>query len=270
MLGYALKNLILFDENMKCFQDNSGYDHLELTVDNVDDNAIFYSKVLQNKVMKLKKRNDFSLSVHSYGAINLAEKVNRLRKTCTTIQNELLDISEELGAEYFVLHLGYCGFHSNSLKKEKRLNLVINELKYLLDVIKDYNIKLAIENSILLPYNKYKSYLGDSIEDFNYIFTRVEDEKLNMVFDIGHYNVNNSGLHEEFIQRFENKIIAYHVHWNDGLSDQHLPITKEWKKQYSGLYEKLRSEAKKGKIIIFENHTTDEAYESRKIFTNEG
>ena len=83
------------------------------------------------------------------------------------------------------------------------------------DVLGDSGTYLAIEN---VPFNSF-AYLET-------LFSRLPQSNIGMCFDTGHYHVRPEHTLEKIIQTFGPHIVHLHLSDNDGLSDQHLPITQ--------------------------------------------
>jgi len=58
-----------------------------------------------------------------------------------------------------------------------------------------------------------------------------------MLFDIAHARVNTENAEDIrlFIKSMEDKILGFHVHWNDGRTDSHFPLKHEYMDEF-GLY----------------------------------
>lgn len=82
----------------------------------------------------------------------------------------------------------------------------IDRLKRVLEVCEKLDIPLAIEN-----INCQKLFLE--------VFKNVKHKYLKFCYDSGHNNVFDSDY--DYLAKFEDKLIALHLHDNDGSSDQH-------------------------------------------------
>ena len=89
-------------------------------------------------------------------------------------------------------------------------------LMEVLDVCQKLNVPLAIEN------------IGEK-EIFLKTLTTIKHPFLKVCFDVGHQNFVDKDL--DVVENFDEKIIALHLHNNDGLTDQHTLVgTLDWQK----------------------------------------
>lgn len=89
-------------------------------------------------------------------------------------------------------------------------------LKQILKVCEKVNIPLAIENMRQLDL-------------FTKVFEKIKHPMLKFCLDIGHNNAYSNGY--DYFEKFDNKLIALHLHNNDSFSDQHtLYGNVDWQK----------------------------------------
>jgi sugar phosphate isomerase/epimerase len=101
--------------------------------------------------------------------------------------------------------------------------LGIERIKRLLEVAENYGVAIALEN---ITYSGYLSY----------VFERVKSPKLGFCYDAGHRNCDEPDV--DILSKFGDKLIALHLHDNDGSGDQHLmPFTGNvnWAEQMSAI-----------------------------------
>ena len=82
----------------------------------------------------------------------------------------------------------------------------LDRLKRVLVVCKKYNIPLALEN------------IG-FYELLKYCFDNIQDDNLKLCFDIGHQNCFD--IRHDILDEFGDKLIALHLHSNNGEYDEH-------------------------------------------------
>ena len=85
-------------------------------------------------------------------------------------------------------------------------NIGEKRIKKLLDLCEKLKVYLAIENTNNLPL-------------FEKIFTNIEHDYLKFCYDSGHNNVYNKEY--DYFDKYGDKLVALHLHSNDGSSDQH-------------------------------------------------
>ncbi|MBN2395146.1 MAG: sugar phosphate isomerase/epimerase [Candidatus Atribacteria bacterium] len=123
-----------------------------------------------------------------------------------------------LGAELVVVHPG--GKYSNNGERKQKLKLAIMSIREIAEFCQEWNIKLAVENT--LP-----GRLGDNWEDIQQIIQEIHSEYLGICLDTGHYllnhksDKNNFELGEEKIN-LPQYLMHIHIHDNDGRKDLHL------------------------------------------------
>ncbi len=261
--GRTVKHLSdMFD----VIKEENEFEHIEINVDDISYQSLIYDENYIELINQFAQKNEVTLSVHSCTDLNLGERVDRIREAAFKITMEIAEFCVKIHATYLVVHLGYCGFHSNARKKEQRLQMVMNDLYSVLTFLKNHGSTLLKKKKKLVEYNCYKSYLGDTYSDFEYIDGINGNKNIGYLFDIGHYNINNERTSIEFINKFRNRIQAYHVHRNDGVRDLHLALNDEWILENSELHNLLLQEYKSGKIVIFENYSIEEMKASKSAF----
>ena len=85
----------------------------------------------------------------------------------------------------------------------------IERIKQIIAFCEDHGVLLALENLRRLDY---------LLE----VYDRCESDFLSFCFDIGHANALTGNLYEFPWKNFSSKLCCFHLHDNDGSSDQHL------------------------------------------------
>ena len=112
-------------------------------------------------------------------------------------------------------------FHHETVPAEKteemcrqakiQLEAVFRSLDELMPVLEKHNTKIAIENLIRDDWGLMNSYLD-----------RYPAERLGVCYDCGHANINGNRMGE--MEKRKSRLIATHLHDNDGTGDQHKPV----------------------------------------------
>jgi len=239
-----------------------GAKQLEFRINSIDDDSEMEDTQYWEIISEECKKKEIKISIHMFDSINLGERVNCVREVYLKAIKKLIDLIVGVGGEYIVLHLGMGGFSYESHKKKERLMIVVDSLQMLLSYCPS-NIYIAIENMIRIE-SAYKCYLGDCKEDFLFIFDRIDDPRLKMIFDVGHANIKQLVPPIVFIDQLYNKILAFHLHWNDGNSDQHNILTENWMMEYDQLWKGYIMD----KPIIIENNNIIDMHKTIRILTN--
>lgn len=177
-----------------------------------------------NLIDQLKKEIDyFNIAVKAIHMpvngidISHSEEYERV-KSIREVEKTIL-AAFRLGAELVVIHPG--GKYSNVNERKKRLKLSIESIKEMVEFSQQWNVKLAIENS--LP-----GRLGDWWEEIQQILNEVSSENLGICLDTGHYLINqkldeskNFNLEKE-LTKLHQYLMHIHIHDNDGKRDLHL------------------------------------------------
>jgi len=143
--------------------------------------------------------DDFSVLDDSARASALEKQVVALRRTALT------------GAHCMVVH------PSGPIKAGEapaRLDNLRAGLDVMLKTAEECGVKLALEN--MLP-----DHLCSRTSDLRAMLTEFDTPLLSVCFDVGHANIGPEDLIEA-ITALEDRIIAFHLHDNDGTRDIHV------------------------------------------------
>ena len=174
---------------------------------------------------KIANNYDLEFSIHApWAGINIATPDPTLRNATLKRLKKSIIYSGKLGCSLWIFHPGsktglsqfYPGkdWQQNSFSVQRLINIAERE-----------NVKIAIENTPE-PFPS----LMKSVEDFH-MFFREFDEKIGLVVDIAHANLNSQI--PLFLNQFSKKIGHIHVSDNNGNSDMHLGLGRgniDWKK----------------------------------------
>jgi sugar phosphate isomerase/epimerase len=84
--------------------------------------------------------------------------------------------------------------------------LGLDRIKYLVDLAEKKNVNIALENL------KRPEYL-------QFVFQNIQSGRLGFCYDSGHENCYSKGT--DLLSMYGNKLMALHLHDNDGTGDQH-------------------------------------------------
>jgi len=175
-------------------------------------------------VDKLKKRIEyFDISVKSVHMpmngvdISHPEEYDRV-KSIREVEKAIM-VALKLNAELVVIHPG--GRYNNSDDRKIRLSHCVSSLKEIAEFCKQWNIKIALENT--LP-----GRLGDQWIEIQQIIEKISSEHLGICLDTGHYFLNQKGNEREKLSLdkepidWQKNLFHVHVHDNNGKEDLHL------------------------------------------------
>jgi len=174
------------------------------------------------RVEMLKKSiegKNISLSVHApFADINIASTSAMIRHVIMKRLKKSIELSAQLNPDYWVFHPGIQSALSDALPNlDWRINL--ESTRKLLMEARKHGLKITIEN-VPEPF----PFLMKRVNEFERFYEELGDEGLDLgiTFDVGHANIN--GQINEFIGRFQDKIVHMHLHDNNGNADSHLGI----------------------------------------------
>ena len=124
---------------------------------------------------------------------------------------KLLERAALAGAHHVVVHAGTLAEAHEIPEMEK---IISGSLEKLLGLAEKLNIKLALEN---LP----SEYPGCNSENLRRIVDDIASPWLKVCFDTGHAHISGEGV-DHSLAVLCDLIIAFHIHDNGGVTDQHL------------------------------------------------
>ena len=187
-----------------------------------DPEEIILKKNYIKKLKELLQAMELTPLLHaSYIDVNLASTSHLLRKAAVKRIINCVKVAHLLDAEYVTLHMGY--LHEDYLPK--RINtirkLAKKSLISILNVARDYQIKICIENK---EKKKRRHLMTDPYEIMNFINSlNSYHEILFVTFDVGHANTWNCDL-KTFFDVIRKKTRVIHLHDNHGTADEHLAL----------------------------------------------
>lgn len=246
------------------YASSSGLHHIEI---NLSQKKLSIETFNANRISKLKelsKSHNVKLSFHIPYFINISEVLLPLRKTDISYLINCIQVASELKATHVTLHVGkFYWFPVEPWMRKKALKRFVKSLRKVLKVCEDNNVIVALENVVPIPNGSEYYLLGDSVEDFKYIFSSIDSKCLKFCLDTGHANMGEGVL--EYVNNFHDKLNCIHYHDNNGFNDEHLPIG-EGKVPWEDLAEELSIINYQGPIIS--ECRNIEAHESARLFEN--
>ncbi|GLY09239.1 sugar phosphate isomerase/epimerase family protein [Pseudobacillus badius] len=162
--------------------------------------------------------------------INLTSENRATRETAFSEYKKAIQFAGLIGASHVVIHPGFC--FSPVFNKQTAQQRAADSIHHLCQIAKPLNVKLAIENvgyngSSLFTQEEYTSFL-DGI-----------DEAAGFLIDTGHAHLNKWDI-PRLVKETRERLLALHIHDNDGTGDDHLSIgegTIEWKPVFAAINE---------------------------------
>lgn len=155
-------------------------------------------------------------SVHTpFGGLELGHPVRCEGAGARALITATIERAASLGARIAVVHPNsYEGplepsLHERSLEEARLIAAAA------LDAADRCDVRIALENMVAVGYWRF----GTSVAELAKAFP---DPRIGLCLDVGHATVQGSDLASE-VRAAGDRLVALHVHDNDGRTDQHLP-----------------------------------------------
>lgn len=166
---------------------------------------VFYSDAFAEQVRQLAAHNSLRVAdVHGFGG------TDPTGITCTdelflALNINRAEFAARLGADILVMHLPVRNIES----KDSAIPDSIAILKALRPACGDLGVRLAVEN---LPWPSH------TYAFFEALFDEFDEDYLGFCYDSGHAILTGQA---DLVVRYGDRLIATHLHDNDGSDDQH-------------------------------------------------
>jgi sugar phosphate isomerase/epimerase len=191
---------------------------------------------------KIVTHNFFPPAQDPSFVLNIASNVAEIRNKSISYAKYCIEFAANIGAEVYTIHPGFMAmpkvqkktkenydfdFDSQRIQKKTAFSNMLESIAILIDTAQHYKVKLVIETegSLTMP----GVLLMETMEEYDELFT-IFPEGIFLNMNLAHtrfaakahgYNMN------DFINRYRDRIILVEISHNDGISDQHLPLTKD-------------------------------------------
>lgn len=174
--------------------------------------------------------------------LNLASQnpdtLQRSRALCI----QAIRLCAALKAPFYSVHCGFLAeFDPGSLGRalafdeicdyERGYGTFLESLRVLLGEARACGIRILVEPNVVAPFNLVEGrnllLLLAEPREFTRLFAEIHDDLLGVLLDLGHLRVTAKTLgfdKADFIEAVAPTIGGFHLHDNDGDSDQHLPV----------------------------------------------
>ncbi len=155
----------------------------------------------------------YPISVHGPSFQTEASSLKGTKSYKNTLYyfKETMALAQMFQGKYIVFHHNNCPFIEE--EKEEMIQVSTENLQFLNEMASKYHTPLVVENAGVMAH---KDMLFNEVE-----FVKMANEISNpILFDIGHAHANGWNI-ERVIKRLAPKIVAYHVHNNNGFEDEH-------------------------------------------------
>lgn len=174
--------------------------------------------------------------------LNLASADDRVYSQSMALARQALTLTKRLGAPFYSIHAGFItdpvGFNGTSFdfpmpqspaETEAAWQRFRRAVSELLAEAAALGVALLIENNVCDEALRGKLLL-QTPDEFRRLVGAMDAPHLGILLDTGHLNVSarTFGFDRlDFVRELETHIRAFHLHDNDGVSDQHLPAWRE-------------------------------------------
>lgn len=209
-------------------------------------NEIFEEVV--NKNLDNFKRHKITLHGPYYNTEHSEEKGSAMYDQSMDYFMKTLKLSKKLNSSHIVFHHNNCKISNKD--KNEMISVSSKNLIELNTISKEYNASIVVENAGVI---KVDNMLFDE-EEFIEMAKSIEN---NILIDIGHAFANKWDLKRVIIE-LKDKIVAYHIHNNDGISDNHNSILDGEldMEEFFKIYKEFTSEA--DLVIEYGTHCGDD------------
>ena len=171
------------------------------------------------RVRELGEEYGIKYGLHTASYVNTAEIMPKVRKASEEHLLEYIHLTEEIGAEYCVIH---CGYYFSQFHEFVMENL-FETFRAGVALAEELDIPLVIENMNAVHPDSEIVYLGVTIDELRRVFDAVPSKYLGLALDVAHANLLPGGI-DPWIEAFPDKIYHLHLSDNDGILDRHVPI----------------------------------------------
>jgi sugar phosphate isomerase/epimerase len=173
---------------------------------------------------------DIGLSLHIPATINISDIIRPMRRAHSRKFREYISLAGALNASHITAHVGtFYWFPVERWMRKKALKRFVESMNEHLELCAKHHVSIALENVVPIPHGSDYVYLGDNIDDFAYLFTKLDCENIRFCLDTGHANLGE-GV-DRYLTHFADQLVTIHYHDNNGTNDEHLPVgdgTIDW------------------------------------------
>lgn len=235
------KNLVHISDLI--FYKKSSKDILEFLRKNKIENLEFFIEPLDEdytkKMLEILENYEFkSISFHGpFRKCNLADMTKDSWEKTLNSYEESFKLSKKYNPSFMVLHSNE-GIPSQKIDEELK-NKISEKIDSLVKLGIKYDIDVVIEN---VGIGKNMVFSQEEYEEM------ILKNNYKCLIDIGHAYLNRWNINE-LIKKLKNNILGYHFHNNNGLHDEHKPIS-HGKINYLDIVELIKTYTPSANIVL--------------------
>ncbi len=181
------------------------------------------SEMNRKRVNEIKELADTcGLNIILHGPLfdtNLSSLKECMRRASVKFMQECIELTSKLSSDLLVVHAGsFPGDLPTSLMNKARDQLHTS-LSELTKVAMNYGVTIGLENKQKSEDRELILYPDEHLE----VVEAFRDQGVRAVLDIGHAHTANGDL-ANYTRLLDDLIIELHLHDNNGVSDDHLPL----------------------------------------------
>lgn len=215
--------------------------HLELDLNAKHSQLHTFTPERIETIKQEAAKTSIKLGLHTPVDFNLAGNLFLRRPYIKTLK-KCLTLAQQINACYLTCHIGH--FHDAKpwpWQRRKMLQRVVNSIQSVIER-DDNEVVISLENAVSTNRESEVHHLGDCIEDFEFLFSKLPSDRVGMCLDVGHANMNCGPL--TYLEYLGDRIRHVHFHDNHGINDEHLCVgegTVPWKELALKLKQKHKS-----------------------------
>lgn len=167
------------------------------------------------QVKRISRNNNISLNLHAMQFLPISSLIPEISKAAFKFAEKEIILARRVGAKRITIHSGRKDMPSREIAVGKNFEILIKNLKEIIELGRRFGIKIGLENS---PKNHA---ICTELKDLLKVVNSVEG--LEIVFDAGHANTTKLNPIDYF-KKVKDFVINVHIHDNDGTVDQHALI----------------------------------------------
>lgn len=199
--------------------------------------------------IKILKKFEFNFLIHNYFPppkkpfnFNLSSSDNTIRKKSICLAKKAIELCRQVDSPLYSFHAGFTVdpkklgkkfTWKNIISRHKAITNFLDSVKEIVDSAQLYGIKLAMEPNVVQKFNlingKNKLLLFVEYNEIKLFYKYFSSNEIGILLDLGHTSVTSHWLKfdkDKFVNQLKNKVTLVHLSNNNGLYDQHKPLTK--------------------------------------------
>jgi sugar phosphate isomerase/epimerase len=181
------------------------------------------SEMNRKRVNEVRELADtYGLDIILHGPLfdtNLSSLKECIRSASVKFTQECVELANRLNADLLVVHSGPCPGDLPSSFLDNARSQLHRSLSELTKVAMNFGVTIGLENKQQSEDRELVLYPDEHLE----IVEAFRDQGVRAVLDIGHAHTTNSNL-VDYIRLLGDLLVELHLHDNNGISDDHLPL----------------------------------------------